>query len=610
MSGLRTPARPRPRPAGGSGSGRGAVRQTRRFRPGDPRHRLRVVQVVVLAMLSVVAVRVIQIQTIQGPSLAAAATKDRTRTLSEPALRGQITDRDGVALATTVESVNVTADQTLVTDPASEAQALAGVLGGDPASYQARLTGTRRFIYLAKNVTPQTWTQVQNLNLAGIFSEASSTRVYPAGPIAANVIGFVGAEGTGLAGMEYGYNTELAGTPGTIRYQGSARGQQIPTTAQTGSPAVPGLGLELTIDRDLQWKAQEALAAQVKVANADSGTVVVMDPSTGQILALATVPTFDPNRPSATIAADRGNRALADAFEPGSTAKLMTMAAALNEGKITPETHMVIPASEYGSTTIGLHRGGHTFHDSESHGTEDLTPTGILARSSNIGAILTAEKVGGGKFYDYLKAFGIGEPTGLRFPGENDGAVPAPSTWSATTFPTLAFGQGLSLNAVQAASIYATIANNGVRVAPSLVKGYFLPDGSYQAAAPSPSQRVVSAQTASSVRAMLESVVSDQGTAPNAAIPGYRVAGKTGTANIVNPACGCYKGGGYTASFIGMAPADNPKLVVAVVLTNPRNGHFGGVLAGPVFKAVMTFGLAQLLVPPSTLPPAHLRTTW
>lgn len=610
MSSVRTPGRPSATAPRSGGRGHGGSRPARRFRPGDPRFRLRVVQVVVLAMLSVVAVRVVQIQTIQGPALAAAGIKDRTRTLSVPALRGEITDRNGVALATTVAAVNVTADQTLVSDPATAATELAAVLGGDSHSYQVRLTGTRRFIYIAKNVTPQTWAKVQALDIPGIFSEDSSVRVYPAGSVAANVVGFVGAMGTGLGGLEYGFNSELAGTPGTLQYQGSARGQQIPTAAETGTPAVPGVGIELTIDRDLQWKAQEALAVGVRFAKADSGTVVVMDPATQQILALATVPTFDPNKPAATVAADRGNRALSDAFEPGSTAKLMTMAAALNEGKITAETHMVIPASEYGSSTIGLHRGGHTFHDSESHGREDLTPTGILARSSNIGAILTAEQVGGGKFYDYLKAFGIGEPTGLRFPGENDGSVPAPSTWSETTFPTLAFGQGLSLNAVQAASIYATIANNGVRVAPSLVKGYLLPDGTYQGAPAAPSRQVVTAQTATTVRQMLESVVSDQGTAPNAAIPGYRVAGKTGTANIVNPTCGCYKGGGYTSSFIGMAPANAPRLVVAVILTNPRNGHYGGVLAGPIFKAVMEFGLQQLLVPPANTPPAHLRTTW
>lgn len=609
MSSVRTPNRPAPtRP--GSGGGRGPARPARRFRPGDPRFRLRVVQVVVLAMLSVVAVRVVEIQTIQGPALAAAGIKDRTRTLSVPAQRGEITDRNGVALATTVDADNITADQTLVTDPATAATELASVLGGAPASYQVRLTGTRRFVYIAKNVTPQTWAKVQALNIPGVFSEASSVRVYPAGSVAANVVGFVGAQGNGLGGLEYGFNSELAGTIGTIQYQGSARGQQIPTAAESGTPAVPGVGIELTIDRDLQWKAQEALAAGVKVAQADSGTVVVMDPATQQILALATVPTFDPNKPTATVAADRGNRAVSDAFEPGSTAKVMTMAAALNEGKITATTPMVIPASTYGSSTVGLHRGGHTFHDDVTHGPERLTTTGILARSSNIGAILTAEKVGGGTFYNYLKAFGIGEPTGLRFPGENLGSVPAPATWSSTTFPTLAFGQGLSLNAVQAASVYATIANNGVRVSPSLVKGYLLPDGTYQAAPAAPSAEVVTPQTATTVREMLESVVSDQGTAPNAAIPGYRVAGKTGTANIINPTCGCYKGGGYTSSFIGMAPANNPKLVVAVILTNPRNGHFGGVLAGPIFKAIMAFGLQQLLVTPSSSPPAHLRTTW
>jgi cell division protein FtsI (penicillin-binding protein 3) len=286
----------------------------------------------------------------------------------------------------------------------------------------------------------------------------------------------------------------------------------------------------------------------------------------------------------------------------------MTMAAAINEGAVTAETPLTIPAS--GDLSVGLRVGGKVFHDSEGHGIEKLTTTGVLARSSNIGAILTAQKIGEAKFDQYLKAFGIGQPTGLRFPGENVGSVPALSAWSGTTFPTLAFGQGLSVNAVQAASIYATIANGGVRVAPSLINAYVTPSGSVQAAAAPASTRVVSSQTAATLRSMLESVVSDQGTAPMAKIPGYRVAGKTGTANRINPTCGCYQGGGYTASFIGMAPADNPALVVAVFLTNPRNGHFGGVLAAPAFKKVMTFGLEELGVPPTGTPAAHFPTTW
>jgi cell division protein FtsI (penicillin-binding protein 3) len=572
----------------------------RAFRPGDPTRRLRVWQVGLLVTLTIVAGRVIDLQAVQGPSLAAEATKDRLRTVVLPAARGVITDRNGVPLATTVASVNVTVDQTLVTDPSGEAQQLAAVVGGAALGYEQRMTGTRRFVYLAKNVTPDTWSKVAALRLAGVFSEASTVRLYPAGELAANVVGHVRADGRGGSGLEYGFDTELSGTPGSQVYQRSARGTEIPTVESTGTDPVAGTGIRLTIDRDLQFVAQQAIAAKVAEAHADSGTVVAMDPRTGQILALATVPTFDPNRPAEAAVGDIGNRAVSDVFEPGSTSKVMTMSAVIEEKKADPYTKIVVPPV--------LRTRFKTFHDDLPHGTLHLTLTGVLARSSNIGTILSAERIGGPKLYSYLRKFGIGSPTGLHFPGESRGYVPAPSHWSGTSFGTIAFGQGLSLNAVQAASVYATIANDGVRVAPTLVAGYTAPDGTFQQASPSTSTRVVSPLTAQEVRQMLETVVSDQGTAPKAAIAGYRVAGKTGTANRVDPDCHCYRG--YTASFIGMAPADRPTLVVAVFLQNPRVGHFGGVLAGPVFKKVMSFALQQTRTPPTGTTRPRLPVTW
>jgi cell division protein FtsI (penicillin-binding protein 3) len=338
----------------------------------------------------------------------------------------------------------------------------------------------------------------------------------------------------------------------------------------------------------------------VKSAKADSGTVVVMDPRTGQIYALATVPTFDPNKPSEAALAGPQNRAVSDAFEPGSTSKVMTMAAVIEEGKANPLTKITVPPV--------LKTTYKTWHDDVPHGTLKLTLNGVLARSSNIGTILASQKIGGAKLYSYLKKFGIGEPTGLHFPGESKGFVPAPQNWSATSFGTIAFGQGLSLTAVQAASVYSTIANDGVRVAPTLIAGYTAPDGTYQGAASPATTRVVSPTTATQVRQMLESVVSDDGTAPKAAIPGYRVAGKTGTANRIDDSCHCYRG--YTASFVGMAPADAPRLVVAVFLQNPRNGHFGGQLAAPVFKKVMTFGLEHLRIPPTGTAHPRIPVFW
>ena len=574
-------ARPPKRPHGRRPSGD--------FRAGDPVRRLRAWQLCLLVVLTIVAARVIDLQAIQGPTLAAAGDKARLRSVVLPATRGQITDVNGVPLATTVTAKNITVDQTLVKDAAGESQQLASVLGGDASVYQSRMSGTRRFVYVAKGITPEVWATVAALKLPGVFSEDTSTRIYPAGSVAANVVGYVRADGHGGSGLEYGFDKQLAGTPGSQSYQSSARGTEIPTADSSGTDAVAGMGVRLTIDRDMQWVAQDAIAKQVAAANADSGSVVVMNPQTGQIYALATVPTFDPNKPADAAQADIRNRAVTDVFEPGSTSKVMTLAAVIEEGKATPLTHITVPPV--------LRTPYKTFHDDVPHGTLRLTLNGVLARSSNIGTILASQKIGGEKLYGYLKKFGIGEPTGLHFPGESGGYVPSPSNWSATSFGTIAFGQGLSLTAVQAASVYATIANDGLRVQPTLVAGYTTADGTFQAAAAPSSVRVVSPQTATQVRSMLESVVSDEGTAPKAAIAGYRVAGKTGTANRIDDSCHCYRG--YTASFIGMAPADAPKLVIAVFLQNPRNGHFGGQLAAPVFKKVMSFCLEHLRIPPT-----------
>jgi cell division protein FtsI (penicillin-binding protein 3) len=346
--------------------------------------------------------------------------------------------------------------------------------------------------------------------------------------------------------------------------------------------AVPGQDISLTIDRDIQYVAQDAIASLVASSRAKSGSVVVMDPRTGDLLALATAPTFDANKPALTDTEDRGNRIITDAFEPGSTSKVITLAAVVNEGAASPTTWIKVPG--------GLERGDKVFKDHTPHGTLNLTLTGVMAKSSNIGTILAAEKIGKRKLARYLDRFGVGQPTGLGLPGENRGFVPQLEDWSPTSFPTIAFGQGLSMNAIQAASVFATIANDGLRAEPRLVTSFRAADGTVVEPEVQSPTRVVSAAAAAQVRSMLEAVVADGGTAPQARIPGYRVAGKTGTAQVVDSARG-----GYTrdviASFIGMAPADDPQLVVAVFVNEPQTGRYGGELAAPVFKDVMTHAL-------------------
>ncbi len=418
--------------------------------------------------------------------------------------------------------------------------------------------------------------------------------------MAANVIGFVGADGAGLGGLELSLQSTLAGTPGKQTVETGAGGRQIPSGTDKVTPALNGSDVRLTIDRDIQWVAQQAIAAKVAESGAQSGTVVVMDPRTGNILAMATAPTFNPNQPSASKVSVRGNRAVTDIYEPGSTSKIMTAAAVIEEGKLKVNSKITVPPV--------LVRGGSVFNDSEKHGTLRLTFAGVLAKSSNIGTIQASEKIGAKTLYGYLKKFGIAEPTGLNFPGESRGLLPALKDWSGTSFPTIAFGQGLSLNSIQATSVFATIANSGVRVEPRLVAGTTGNDGTFVEAAQSRRVEVVSPATARTVTDMLESVVSDGGTAPMARIPGYRVAGKTGTANRVDPACGCYRG--YTASFIGFAPADNPQLVVSVTLQAPKRGHYGGMLGGPVFKRVMSFALQDQRIPPTGSKAPALKLTW
>ena len=539
--------------------------------------------ILLLLVFLLFAGRLVELQGLRGDQLAAAAVDQRTTTVKVLADRGQIVDTNGVPLAQTLEARNITADQTLIEDPRAAAEALAPILAANPVELAERLTGDRRFVYVAKDQSPQAWRRIQELGIAGIFSERTTKRVYPAGNVAANVVGFVGDEGDGLAGVEYAQEEILAGVDGWRTYERAAGGAAIPTADVSAQEPVPGTDIQLTIDRDIQYVAQRALTEAVESSGAESGSVVVMDPRTGHVLALATAPTFDANDPGAADAADLGNRALTDAFEPGSTAKVMTIAAVLEEGGAKPDTVFQIPPV--------LERSGKVFHDASEHGGYEWDLTTLLAQSSNIGTILAAETIPQDTFYDYLGRFGIGEPTGLGFPGETSGYLPAMEEWSGTTFPTLAFGQGFSVNSVQMASVFATIANDGVRVPPSLVVNPDVGD------APLDGERVVSAETARSVRTMLEKVVGDGGTAPLAAIPGYGVGGKTGTAQVINADCGCYDGS-TVGSFIGMAPIQQPEVVVAVTIVKPRVEQLGGELAGPVFREVMTYALQARKVAP------------
>jgi cell division protein FtsI (penicillin-binding protein 3) len=552
-------------------------------------------------ILSIFGLRLFQLQALDAPQLAAAAAEKRTRTLILPAQRGEITDRKGAPLAITVDARDITVDQTMVLDPVGTANAIAGITGADVATLLPELSGDRKFNYVLKKITPEQWTKIKELKLPGIFSEKTTKRIYPSNTLASSTIGFIGGEDKGLAGLEYGFEKELAGTQGEVTVEISAGGRPLPSGIASEKKPVPGMGIRLTIDRDLQFVAEQALATRVEYAQADSGTLVAISPKTGKILALANYPTFDSNKPSEAQEGVTVNHALVDAYEPGSTAKVMTMAGLLNEGIASPTTPFTIPPV--------LKRNGKAFHDHEPHPTLRLTMTGVLAKSSNIGTIQAAELMGAEKFDSYLRKFGVAQATGMQFPGESKGRLPKLEKWSGTSFPTFAFGQGYMVTAVQIASMYATIANDGVRINPSLIEGYVMPNGEYQAAPEPERTEVISASAAKTLREMMETVVSDEGTAPLAGIPGYRVGGKTGTAQVVDPACKCYSRD-VIASFIGMAPAEDPEIVVAVAIHHPRNGRYGGMLAGPVFKEVAQYSLQQLNIPPSNGKPTGYPVEW
>ena len=383
-------------------------------------------------------------------------------------------------------------------------------------------------------------------------------------------------------------NSTISGIDGKYSFA-NGYGAEIPGSQSEIIPAQTGTTVRLTVDRDIQWIASQAISDAVKSSNALSGTVIVMDPKTGEILAHATAPTFNPNNTSKVALVAMRNPSVQDVYEPGSTGKVMTLAAAIEEKKVTPETVITVP--------YALKRSTKVFHDHDKHPTQYLTTAGVLAVSSNTGSIQIGELLSNDKFYEYLTRFGVGSKTGSGLPGESRGILPKVAEWSGTSAPTMAFGQGYSLTAMQATSIFATIANDGVRVSPTVIAGTRDASGNFTPAPGRTSQRVVSSETAKAMRLMMESVVSGNGTAPSAAIPGYRVAGKTGTAQRIDDTCGCYRG--YTASFIGFAPADKPAYVISVTIQDPKGMHWGGVLGGPVFKKVMSFVLQSRHIAPT-----------
>ncbi|HEY7145230.1 MAG TPA: penicillin-binding protein 2 [Streptosporangiaceae bacterium] len=568
------------------------------LRRGRPGRRLNISLLCIVFVLSLFAGRLVQLQGLDGPRYRNLAEHLRLTPQSIPVVRGSITASDGRVLALTVQTDLIFADPVQIPVARREqvAAAVAGPLGMSSAKVLALLTypSSPQYVVLARSVTSPTAARIAALHLPGIHQTPSYTRSYPNGDLAANLIGFATQDSAGdlrgQAGLEYKYNSLLAGRDGSEEVEHTTTGQPIPLTDPKVKPEVPAGNLRLTIQSDIQWYAERACAAQVKATKAKNCTIVVMDPKTGKILALAQYPEFSPAGPKNLAAT--ADMPVANVFQPGSTGKVITVAAALEHGGQTPLSAYTVPDS--------IVVDGFPFRDAETHPTLRYTIAGILANSSNVGMVQVVQHVSPKVQYQMFKAFGLGEPTGLGLPGESQGLLPPPSQWWGDERYTLSFGQGVAANAVQMAGVYATIANGGVRVQPSIVAGTTSGAGTFTQAPRPASRRVLSTRTASELMAMLQQVprVNQKAGEPWGIINGYSIAAKTGTAQVPDPArggCLC----NYGSSYIGIAPASNPQLVVAVNLQDPKtSNYFGIAVAGPVFNHVMKFALQTMKVAP------------
>jgi cell division protein FtsI (penicillin-binding protein 3) len=569
--------------------------------------RLRVGFVVIAMVLSVFGVRLVQLQGIDPKSYAAMAAAEGMVQVELPAERGEILDRNGEPLADSVAGMMVVADPSLTAARAPElAKFLAARLDVDYFDTLALLrTEDSRFEYIARRVPSSKATATveaaRSAGFSGLELRRDPVRDYPAGDVAANLIGFLGTD-EALGGFERTFDGLLAGQDGSSTYE-IGGGNRLPLGDSTIKKPVDGRDLRTTIDRDLQWYTQRVLRQSVEDAGGDSGVAVVMDSRTGELLALADDPTFDANAPVESPKEDLGSRAMSDVYEPGSVEKVLTMSALIDAGKVTPRTRLTVPGSLASQDTV--------IHDWFPHDKIRLTLAGVIAQSSNIGTVLAADKFDDGELRRYLSAFGLGRRTDIGVRGETPGILPGASQWTPATEDRIAFGQSLSVNAVQMTAAVNTLANGGVRVDPNVIDGLATTDDGERVGTDTTStHRVVSARAARATAHMMERVVDPEvGVAPGAQIPGYRVAGKTGTAQRVGPECQCYDGT-FTVSFAGFAPADDPRFTVYVAVQNPRNGGGGGSVGGPAFAKIMGNALRRYAVPPTGAEPSRLPVTW
>ena len=586
-------------------SGRGATRRIRRARAEEapvPAARARKARLVLLAVvvgagLLALGARCAHLQVLRGPSLLDQARSQQEKTITLDPHRGPLLDRNGKELALSLDVDSIFADPTEVGDPAAASRRLAPILGMKPAEVRARLDADRHFVWLKRKVTPDLRRQVEGLGLEGIGFVRESRRYYPKQGLAAHVLGTCGVDNQGLAGLEFAYDRAIQGTPGRILVLCDGRGGRVLDRARV--EAATGAGLVLTIDEVIQHVTERELDAAMLGFAPAGASVVVLRPRTGEVLALASRPTFDPNNFTAAREEARRNRAVTDYYEPGSTFKVITASAALDAGRVHPNE---VIWCENGSIVVGRHRFR---EDRLPYG--NLTFTEVLAKSSNVGAIKVAARLRPREFIDYIRAFGFGRKTGIELPGESAGMLRDLPDWSGLSQASIAMGQEVGATPLQLAAAVGALANDGVYVPPRIVGATITADGRRVPARseddparpegePAP-RRVISEATARTLRRMLESVTIE-GTGKGAAVPGYTVGGKTGTAQKID-ASGHYSHGKYVSWFGGFVPADSPALAIVVMVDEPKGPKFhGGDVAAPIFARIALPVLQYLGVAP------------
>jgi len=564
-----------------------------------PVTRLIAMLVVMMVAFGGIVVRLAFLQVRDNPELEALGMSQRMRTIPLPAQRGEIVDRSGVPLAVTREARDIYVDPRFVVAAADEARSIAEVLEVEPRVVRAALESDGTFAWIDRQVDLELAEELEALALPGIGFLEVPKRYYPAGDLAPQVLGFVNVDGDGAAGLESAYDDVLAGTPGERTAELSADGLPISNGLDTVVEPVPGSTMHTTLDRQMQYIVQAALQRAVEANGALGGTAVVMDPITGEVLAMATYPGFDPNTYSDAPLEAMRNRTVTDAFEPGSVNKIITAAAALETGAVALGDRFRVPAT--------MEVGPFTIHDSHVHPVESMTIGDIITESSNIGAALIAEQVGSETLATFMERFGYGRETGVGFPGEATGVLLPGNEWDEVIRATVSYGQGISVTPLQMANVYATIANGGRWMQPTMVRGFEGPDGVFRDAETRKTRRIIRPDTARVLTSMLASAV-EEGTGVNARIPGYQVAGKTGTSRKLDDHGNYVQR--YYASFAGFLPAADPRVVIAVSIDEPRT-VYGGLAAAPLFQEIARYAIQRLAIPaaPPVAMPPHVQGT-